>query len=156
MKLKKHTVAWLVVILWCGFIHWMSSNAFSAQNTSTILEPLLRFLMPSISEAKIQVVHFVVRKMAHLTEYFIAGTLLFRAFRDESGNERVWRWACYSILIVVLIALSDEFHQSFLASRTASMKDVGIDTLGGIIAQGMNVAWWRHKRSATLPANPAP
>jgi VanZ family protein len=51
------------------------------------------------------------------------------------------RWAFSSLLGVVLYAASDEFHQSFVPERTASLVDVGIDTLGGIIAQGVSVLW---------------
>jgi len=34
----------------------------------------------------------------------------------------------------VFYAASDELHQSFVSTRTASLHDVGIDILGGIIA----------------------
>ena len=33
---------------------------------------------------------------------------------------------------IILYAISDEYHQSFIPGRDASFKDVGIDTLGGI------------------------
>ena len=119
----------------------MSTGTFSAKNTYLITEPILRFLMPSILPEKVDMIHGIIRKLGHVTEYFILGLLLFRAFRSGSGELRILRWACYSFLVVVLYALSDEFHQSFVATRTASLFDVGIDTLGGILAQGVSVLW---------------
>jgi hypothetical protein len=41
---------WFPVILWGSVIFVMSTEAFAASNTSRIIEPLLRYLMPHISE----------------------------------------------------------------------------------------------------------
>jgi len=119
----------------------MSTGTFSAQNTSLIIEPILHFLMPSSSPEKVPMIHGVIRKLGHVTEYFILGILLFRAFRGGSKELRNLRWAFSSFLVVVLYAASDEFHQSFVSTRVASLFDVGSDTLGGILAQGVNVLW---------------
>jgi len=132
---------WFPVLLWMSFIFWMSTGTFSAQNTSLIIEPLLRFLVPSISPETMRMVHGAIRKLGHGIEYFILGILLFRAFRNGSTETRVWRWAFSSLLVAVLYAASDEFHQSFVSTRTASLFDVGIDTVGGILAQGVSVLW---------------
>jgi VanZ family protein len=42
---------------------------------------------------------------------------------------------------VALWALGDEFHQSFVPTRTASMADVAIDTAGGVLAQFAAALW---------------
>jgi len=124
----------------------MSTGAFSASNTSRIIEPILRYLMPHISETEVHVIHGALRKLAHVTEYFILGLLLFRAFRSDSADVKTWGWAFYSLLAVILFAAGDEFHQSFEATRTASIIDVGIDTLGGFLAQCMILLWNRLHR----------
>jgi VanZ family protein len=80
-----------------------------------------------------------------LTEYFISGLLLFRAFRNGSNKKRAWLWAASSILIIVIIAASDEFHQSFVSTRTASLVDVGIDIFGGFLAQGVSVLMFKRQ-----------
>ncbi len=134
MKSNNSVKFWFPVILWMCFIFWMSTAMFGAQNTSSIIEPILRFLMPSISHRELEHLHFLIRKLAHLTEYFISGLLLFRAFRGGSDEHHAWRWALYSFLVIVLIAASDEYHQSFIPDRTSSIFDVGIDTVGGIAA----------------------
>ena len=125
---------WFPVVLWMCFIFWMSTAMFAAQNTSSIIEPILRFLMPSISRRELEHIHFITRKLAHVTEYFISGLLLFRAFRSGSEEHHAWRWALYSFLVIVLIAATDEYHQSFVPERTSSIVDVGIDAMGGVVA----------------------
>jgi len=141
MDVIRNVKYWGPVLLWMSFIFWMSTGTFSSENTSLIIEPILRFLLPSISSEKVAMIHAAIRKSGHVTEYFILGILLFRAFRGGSKELRNVRWAFSSLLVVVLYAASDEFHQSFVPTRTASLVDVGIDTLGGIIAQCVSILW---------------
>ena len=132
---------WTPLLLWMGIIFWMSTETFSSQNTSLIIEPIIRYLMPSITPEKVKVIHGAIRKLAHPTEYFVLGMLLFRAFRNGSKEPRIRRWAFYSVLFVALYAACDEFHQYFVSARTASLLDIGLDTLGGIVAQGVSALW---------------
>jgi VanZ family protein len=144
MDFHKFLKYWFPVILAMAFIFWMSTRVFSAENTYIVIEPILRFFAPSLSHRKISLIHRVIRKLAHLTEYFVAGLLLFRAFRSGSSERWKWRWVFSTIVVVLLLAASDEFHQSFVATRTASIVDVGIDTVGGILA--LSVCAWRFQR----------
>lgn len=136
---------WLPVILWTGLIFWMSTDTFSAKNTSLIIEPLVRFLLPGISEQSLALIHGLVRKAAHLTEYFILGLLLFRALLSTFPESTPMRLALRSLAVAALIAAGDEFHQSFVATRTASVLDVGIDIIGGLFALG--VMFFRSRSS---------
>lgn len=126
---------WVPVIFWLSFIFWMSTGTFSSENSSLVIEPVLRFLAPTISSQTVELIHGIVRKAGHVIEYLILGLLLFRAFRGPSNEPWKWRWASFSVIGVVLWALSDEFHQSFVPTRTASLVDVGFDAAGGILAQ---------------------
>ncbi len=146
MKIRKKIQYWLPVFLWVGFIFWMSTGMFSAQNTYLFIEPLLRFFVHSISHKEIVVVHIFIRKIAHITEYFISGLLIFRAFKDGSDKRREWFWAASSLLVVVIIAAGDEIHQSFVPARTAALIDVGIDIMGGLLAQGVSVLMFRRQQ----------
>jgi len=125
---------WLPVLLWMGFIFWMSTGMFSAQNTFDFLQRFLRSVDPAISNSTVRLINNSLRKAGHVTEFFISGLLVFRAFRAGSTEPRMLRWAVLSIVFIVLFAASDEYHQSFVASRTASILDVGIDTGGGVLA----------------------
>jgi VanZ family protein len=89
-----------------------------------------------------------MRKASHVAEYFLLSLLLFRAFRGDSAASWHWRWSFLALVIAFLWALLDEFHQSFVPARTASMTDVGIDTAGGGIAQLLTILWCHYgKRS---------
>ena len=138
MNLIRYLKYWIPVLLWMIFIFWMSTGTFSEENTSLIVEPILRFLMPSIRPDMADMIHNTLRKLGHVANYFVLGFLLFRAFRGGSKEFRIPRWAFSSFFVLVLYAASDEFHQSFVSTRTASPYDVGIDILGGITALGLS------------------
>ena len=129
---------WIPVFLWAIFIFWMSTGIFSSKNTVLIVEPILRFLVPSISQDMIGVIHKALRKSGHIAEYFVLGLLLFRAFSGGSKEVRIRRWVFSSLIVLLLYAASDEFHQSYVSTRTASPYDVGLDVLGGAIALGLS------------------
>ena len=143
---------WLPVALWMGVIFFMSTNAGSAQNTSRILEPLLRWFVPDISQHAIEWAHFIVRKGGHLSEYGILAMLVWRALmQGETGGAA--KRAGWALLISAAYAASDEFHQSFVSTRTASARDVMIDSCGALIALAL-ILWWRRGRpSARCPSH---
>jgi VanZ family protein len=135
---------WIPVIMMMAWIYWMSTDTLSSRSTMHIIEPILRFFAPSLSRKEILVIHGMIRKAAHVIVYLILGILLFRAFRAGSHERRLWRWAFSSLAVVVLYAITDEFHQSFIPTRTATLADVGIDVLGGILAQLAGMVWYRR------------
>ena len=94
--------------------------------------------------------HFAIRKSAHLTEYFIFSLFFCTALR---GKERGWtlRWAIWAIAIAAGYAALDEFHQSFVPSRTASPWDSLLDTVGASAAQ--IVLWLWHSAKMRCPTN---
>ena len=148
MEFRSFLKYWFPVLLAMAFIFWMSTKTFSAENTYIVIEPIIRFFFPTVSRRKIAVLHMLVRKSAHLTEYFIAGLLLFRAFRSGSSERWKWRWVLSTLAAVVLIAASDEYHQTYVSTRTASIVDVGIDAVGGVLSLSVS-AWWFHRRKQT-------
>jgi VanZ family protein len=89
----------------------------------------------------------LIRKFAHLTEYFILGLLLFRFFRNDSNDLKMLRWMISAMIVLALYAAGDEFHQSFVPTRTASIVDIGIDISGGLLAQlvsGFGLLYWQR------------
>ncbi len=134
---------WIILACWLRFIFGASSDAMSGEHTSHFLFPLLRWLFPGISTPTMESIHFVVRKGAHVTEYAILYLLSWRAFRgrDTAGRWN-WRTATVALLFVALFAASDEFHQSFIPSREASIRDVLIDVAGALFSL---LCLWRWK-----------
>jgi VanZ family protein len=94
----------------------------------------LLWLFPHASEATLALIHFLVRKAGHLTEYAILALFAARALRTSARELPRARWFWVSLLLVVAYSLSDEFHQSFVPSRTASIYDSMIDSVGGLTA----------------------
>jgi VanZ family protein len=143
---------WVPVFLWVGFLFLMSTDMFSSHATFPIIARILRLLDPSISARQIDLMHAIIRKLAHVTEYFIFGILLFRAFRSGSLEPRALNWALSSLVVLALLAASDEFHQSLTVERTASIVDVCIDSFGGFLAMCVSIFLFRRNRKRNLAA----
>ncbi len=140
---------WLPLLIWMAVIFSASADTQSTAHTSRFLEPFLRWFWPDISPGKIDQVRWVVRKAAHLTEFAVLAWLWWRALRRPTRqNPKPWSWRIAGCVLgaVVLYATSDELHQHFVANRTASVRDVGIDTLGGIA--GLGLLWMFYRKRA--------
>jgi VanZ family protein len=120
------------LIVWAILIFIGSSDLLSAAHTGAFLARPLHWLLPHASEATIATIHFLLRKAGHFTEYAILAWLAARAFRTSSRELLRSRWFWISLLLVIIYSLSDEFHQSFVPTRTASIYDSMIDTFGGL------------------------
>jgi len=121
------------LVLWATLIFVGSTSVLSASHTSALLRVFL-WVFPQASEASLGTIHFLLRKGGHFTEYAILALLAARALRSSTRELLRTRWFSLSLLLVVVYALSDEFHQSFVPSRTASIYDIMIDTFGGLTA----------------------
>jgi VanZ family protein len=143
MKLRWFIKYWLPVLLWMIFIFIGSGDLMSAEHTSRFLIPFLRWIAPDMSPATLAAIQLLVRKCAHLTEYAILAALLYRAFRQD--QDRFWRAAALAFLVAAIYATLDEFHQSFISSRTGSPWDVIIDCAGAMIA--LTICWRRFRRT---------
>jgi VanZ family protein len=131
---------WLPIVIWSAVIFIGSTDLMSAEHTSRIIAPLLRWLNPEISAEAIAEVQFCVRKAAHLTEYAILAMLLWRSLR--LGTNLQMKMSILFITVwmgCAILAATDEFHQSFVPSRTASPIDVMIDICGALI--GLTICW---------------
>ncbi len=133
------------LLLWMGFIWFASTGEFSAANTSRIIRPLLLWLFPDIGPAELARVHFMVRKTAHFTEYALLAFLAARALVASSKRVLRKNWFLIALLLVASYALLDEYHQSFVATRTASIYDSLIDISGGLTALLLYALWRLRK-----------
>ena len=140
MTTDRHKVlkAWIALILWLIVIAIESTTYLSSQNTSRFLYPLLHFLF-GINEAGFEPYHVFIRKSGHVFGYGLLSILLFRAWRETLPSSRGarWtiRWANIAVLGTCLVASLDEWHQSFLPTRSGTVRDVILDTCAGIVAQ---------------------
>ncbi len=68
-----------------------------------------------------------VRKLAHMTEYFILALLIFNALRifKYKGNKYI-----LTLIICFIYSIFDEYHQTFISGRTGQFIDCIIDITG--------------------------
>ena len=135
-------------LLWMGVIFLGSCDSHSAQHSSRLLGPLLRWLFPNLAGENIDQVVFICRKIAHLTEYAVLALLVWWAVRRPVRNDpRPWSWAQARLiaLICVFYAATDEFHQVFVPTREARIHDVVLDTCGALVMLSFiwRVGRWR-------------
>ena len=76
---------------------------------------------------------FVLRKLAHGTEYAILGALLVRALRRPLP----------SAVLAVAYSITDEIHQSFISGRHGAPVDVLIDSLGVLVGVVLAARRWQ-------------
>ena len=138
-----------VTILIMAFIFIQSAlpGDLSGAESNVIVELITR-----IFNIDSETVSFIVRKIAHFTEYLILGGFLALDARDFAGRRRdvgqdpeqdpkqgprqwlagtgtVSLWFT-AYLIGTLYAVTDEFHQSFVPGRSCELRDMMIDSAG--------------------------
>ena len=136
--------------LWIVFISIASTSEFSAANTSQIIRPLLLWFLPNLSEPQLALAHFITRKAGHFTEYAVLGFLARRAFITSSRTFLQRYWFQVGAALIVIYALLDEFHQSFVPSRTASIYDSAIDVAGGLAVLLFLKFWGKTPRGSKV------
>ena len=136
------------LLMWMDLISFASSSEFSALNTSQVIRPLILWVFPNLSEERVAAIHFLTRKLAHFSEYAVLGILSARAFASSANDFVQRRWFQVALLLIASYALLDEFRQSFVPSRTASIYDSAIDVAGGLTALLVFRAW--HNRRLVL------
>jgi VanZ family protein len=121
-----------------------TNNALTSDNTSLIIVPLLKWILPSASASTIDLVHMLIRKAGHFLNYAFLTFLLFRGFK---GRKTVWskRWILYSITIAFGYGAIDEYLQTTIATRTGSLYDWFINAAGVICSAGIILKIYRIK-----------
>jgi VanZ family protein len=127
-------------LAWMVLIFLGSTDVLSAEHTSRFIVPFLRWFDPHISWAAINMMQTVIRKLGHLTEYAILAALLWRGLRRGTNLRPTLSILFVAVwLVCAIFAVGDEFHQSFVPSRTASPIDVMIDICGVLV--GLAICW---------------
>jgi VanZ family protein len=151
----RHSVlkAWIAAILWLIVIAMESTAMASANNTSRMLYPLLHFLF-GMDLQHFEPLHFLLRKGGHVFGYGLLSILFFRAWRETLpalGDPKwTWRWANISVLGTALVASLDEWHQTFIPTRTGTVRDVVLDTCAAIAAQILVLLWMKRRARKPL------
>ncbi|MDO8511818.1 MAG: VanZ family protein [bacterium] len=103
----KKNIDWIALLAWCGVIFFFSS-------------------VPNLSSGLKE--DFLLRKIAHASEYAVLAFLFFNVLRNRFGDKH------FNILMTALVALAyaftDEVHQTFVRGRSGNFFDISIDSLG--------------------------
>jgi len=127
----------------------VSSDLGSADHTRPVLASIVRRFLPwlalRMTPEMIDVTDFIIRKIAHVTEYAVLCLLVSRSVGVKQSSPLRERFVPAGISS--LYALSDEFHQSFVPSRGATYRDVMWDTVGAIIGSAaLNMIHLRQRQ----------
>src|SRR5262245_7598060 len=146
--MKSFLKYWLPLLIWVCVIFVGSTSIMSSEHTSRYIVPFLLWLKPGMSPKAIWTILVVVRKCAHVIEYTVLALLLLRALRSLSAL-RARTLMIYGAVLLgcALFAASDEFHQTFVKSRTPSARDVLLDVGGALLGLLIGASFARrHSR----------
>lgn len=116
----------LLVFLWMLLIFLMSSfDATDSSNQSNFIVNIISNIL-NIENARL--LSFIIRKLAHFTEYLILGFLTINMLNKNDISRKY----LISILICIIYATSDEIHQIFVPGRAYQIRDILIDSIGSI------------------------
>ena len=79
-----------------------------------------------------QLLNRPLRKVMHASVYFVLAFIIVCFINYLYKNDNYILSAILALLIIFAFAGFDEFHQTFVSGRTGDIKDVLIDTLGGL------------------------
>jgi VanZ family protein len=140
---------WLPLLTWLVVIFVGSTSIMSAEHTSRYIVPFLLWLKPGMSPRAIWIILITARKCAHVIEYAVLALLLWRALRSVPTLQTKLLMVFSAVLVgCALFAASDEFHQTFVKSRTPSVRDVLLDVTGALLGLliGASLARSRSKK----------
>lgn len=131
----------ILVIIWMFVIfNFSSQNGPKSTNTSDVVTSMVVNVTTSVTnknvsreevKKRVEDSTFLVRKMAHFTEYLILGILVLQLLSDYTKINK--RMLIVSLIICYLYAVSDEVHQIFISGRTAKVLDTFIDGAGSLV-----------------------
>jgi VanZ family protein len=148
LRKSRKLILLFFVLLWMILIFFFSSQPYGSQDLKPWLQSVLSFeriprylyyiqlkygghLISINSLGLAGFVEFFIRKSAHVTEYAVLGVLAFQSLRMILP--RFWGLSLISISLCYLYAVTDEYHQSFVADRTPLFADVLLDTGGAAL-----------------------
>lgn len=145
--MKKKIINLLLVIIWMAVIFIMSS--FDSTESSNQSNFIVDIISNILNINNIEIISFIIRKLAHFTEYLILGILISNLI--HSYNKKTY----ISIIICILYAISDEIHQLFVTGRSCQILDIIIDSIGSILGIYLlifikNIIWKNYKKFSRI------
>ena len=79
----------------------------------------------------------IISNLAHIPAYGLLTFLWLKAFERRKNRRQFLTVTALILIGLVLFAVSDEIHQSFVPGRTASYVDVGLNIVGILFGLGL-------------------
>jgi VanZ family protein len=143
---------WLPVVIGLCVITFESSNTMSGEHTSRFLRPIFTHFFGPMTDEYWDGFHHVLRKSGHFAGYGTLGLLWLRAWLRTLSTRAGWtqgqwrmRAAALGVFCTFLTASADEYHQTFLPSRTGLFSDVILDTCGALLFTLIVATRWRRR-----------
>jgi VanZ family protein len=131
---------WLPVAIAIAIICIESTDTFSSEHTSGWLRPIIERWLGAFSDARWETFHHYFRKTGHFVGYGTVGFTFLRAWLHtlaQRGRTSLFTWRLESTILAIfstaIVASADEFHQTFIPSRTGTPVDVLLDTCGATV-----------------------
>lgn len=148
----RKTTSIILLLLWMTVIFMFSSSgSVKSNNTSgKVISSAISVkdkvtnneTKPETKKKIVKKLNYSVRKSAHVFEYFVLGVLALNVFDAFNVKRKV----LFAIMLCILYAASDEFHQLF-TGRTASVTDVLLDSAASIVGiYLLNLIFSRRKK----------
>lgn len=118
----KKTISIILVIVWMSLIFILSSSNSNESNEQS--GRIVTFISQIFNISNIEMLNYVIRKIAHITEFFVLGILVMNLIHCYNKKTYI------AIILCIIYAISDEFHQSLVPGRSPQIYDVLIDTVG--------------------------
>lgn len=103
-------------------------SSFDATESANQSNFIVNIITNIFKIENIEVLSFIIRKLAHFTEYLILGFLTINMLNKNDISKKY----LISILICLIYATSDEIHQLFVPGRACQLRDILIDSIGSI------------------------
>jgi VanZ family protein len=143
---------WIPALIWLGVIVLESTDLFSSRNTAVLLYSLITTLFGQVDPAQVKTINAVLRKVGHMVGYGVLSFLLFRAWRATMRpGTQTWDFLCAAVAFLTAAATAslDEWHQTFIASRNGTLRDVFLDSAAALGVQFLIFGLlWKRGRSA--------
>jgi len=140
---------WIAALLWLALIAIESTPWFSFQNTGHMLYALLASFFGTVDVSRVSLANAVLRETGHVTGYGVLSWLFFRAWRAtfRSSRAAAWAlaWSAAAFVMTAAVASLDEWHQTFLPSRTGAFRDVLLDSSAALAVQILLFALWKRR-----------
>lgn len=130
------TLIWIAVIFSFSLQPSDTSSQISSGFGKWLIEVFLSGFIgevESIPIEQLEQMHFLLRKCAHFSEYFILGVLVEMSLQQNRMRRKDW----LGLLICVSVASVDEIIQLFVSGRSGQVSDVLLDSVGALCGIGV-------------------